>query len=87
MLPGQGRTGRVSASFVGPRVLGLGLLLFWGLGPWEMDMPLQLCPDSHPLPFRVCRTGVSLRLLPATRPLGAERPVPLVWSELASWCV
>lgn len=32
------------------------------LAPREMHMPLHLCPDTHPLPFRVCRTGVSLCL-------------------------
>ena len=52
-------------------------------------MPLHLCPDTHPLPFRVCRTGVSLCLgLPLPPgPLGQSALFPGCGLELASWCM
>lgn len=64
--------------FVGPRVLGLGLLLFWGLGPWG-DGYASSCVLTATCPLGVGGPGVSLRL-PCHWPLGARRPVPWVWS-------
>lgn len=52
-----------------------------------MDVPLHLCPDTHRLPFRVCRTGVSLGLPLPLGPLGQSALFPGCGPELASWCM